>query len=50
MMRRFAGKRYVVGITLENFTGVEPFGLNPSGYKDMDDWLPVEGIEKVRQD
>jgi len=45
----FAGKRYLVLITLEDFTDLEPFGFDRSGYTNMDDWLPVENIQKVRR-
>jgi hypothetical protein len=47
-MKRWAGKRYLVLIEVENVTAVEPFSIDRSQYGNMDDWLPVENIEKVK--
>jgi len=46
--KRFAGKRYLVLITIKDFTELEPFKIDRSDYGNMDDWLPVENIEKVK--
>jgi hypothetical protein len=46
--KRFAGKRYLVLITIKDFKEVEPFKIDRSDYGNMDDWLPVENIEKVK--
>jgi hypothetical protein len=46
--KRFAGKRYIVLITVKNFTETGPFKIDRSEYGNMDDWLPVENIEKVK--
>jgi hypothetical protein len=47
-MKRWAGKRYLVLIEVENVTAVEPFAIDRSQYGNMDDWLPVENIETVK--
>jgi hypothetical protein len=47
-MKRWAGKRYLVLIEVENVTAVEPFAIDRSQYGNMDDWLPVENIESVK--
>jgi len=46
--KRFAGKRYIVLITIKDFKEVEPFKIDRSDYGNMDDWLPVENIDKVK--
>lgn len=47
--KRFAGKRYLVLITIKDFKEIEPFEIDRSEYGNMDDWLPVENIEKVKK-
>jgi hypothetical protein len=46
--KRWAGKRYVVLIEIENVEDLAPFEIDKSDYGNMDDWLPVEDIEKVK--
>lgn len=46
--KRFSGKRYLVLITIRDFKEIEPFKIDRSEYGNMDDWLPVENIEKVK--
>jgi hypothetical protein len=46
--QKWAGKRYLVLIDVENFEEVEPFPIDKSSYGNMDDWLPVEKIENVQ--
>ncbi len=46
--KRFAGKRYLVLITIKDFKELEPFKIDRCDYGNMDDWLPVENIEKVK--
>lgn len=46
--KRWAGKRYLVLIEVQDVQPLEPFGIDRSGYGNMDDWLPVEVIEKVK--
>ncbi len=48
LMKRFGGKRYLVLITVENFQEIENFKIDRSEYGNMDDWLPVEDIERVK--
>ena len=48
LKKRFAGKRYLVLITVRDFKNVEPFKIDRSKYVNMDDWLPVQQIENVR--
>lgn len=45
---RWAGKRYLVLIEISDAQNVEPFRIDKSDYGNMDDWLPVEQIEKVK--
>ena len=48
LFKRFAGKRYLVFITVSNFSELRPFKIDRSEYSNMDDWLPVADIEKVK--
>jgi hypothetical protein len=48
--KRWAGKRYLVLISVSDVEGVEPFGVDKSDFGNMDDWLPVEDIERVKLD
>lgn len=45
---RWAGKRYLVLIEVTGVEKVEPFKIDKSNYGNMDDWLLVGQIEKVR--
>lgn len=47
-LARWAGKRYLTLIEVAQVEEVAPFGIDKSGYGNMDDWLPVEKIEVVR--
>lgn len=46
--KRWAGKRYLVLISIDNFEEIEPFAIDKSVYGNMDDWLPVEEIDRVK--
>jgi hypothetical protein len=46
--KRWAGKRYIVLIEVEEIEQLPPFPIDKSGYGNMDDWLPVEDIESVK--
>jgi poly(3-hydroxybutyrate) depolymerase len=46
--KRWAGKRYIVLIEVEEVEHLAPFPIDKSEYGNMDDWLPVEDIESVR--
>lgn len=48
--QRWAGKRYLVLVELGEVEKVEPFRIDKSNYGNMDDWLLVEQIERVRYD
>jgi hypothetical protein len=45
---RWGGKRYLVLIEVGDVQKVEPFQIDKSDYGNMDDWLPVEQIERVK--
>lgn len=47
-MERWAGKKYLVLIEVEQVQELAPFAIDKSAYGTMDDWLPVEKIETVR--
>lgn len=47
--KRWAGKRYLVLIEVENVKMVEPFAIDKSNYSNMDDWLPVEDVNLVKK-
>lgn len=46
--QKWAGKRYLVLIEITQFESIPSFKIDKSEYGNMDDWLPVEKIEKVR--
>ena len=45
--KRWAGKRYIVLIEVDEIEELSPFPIDRSNFGNMDDWLPVEQIEKV---
>jgi hypothetical protein len=45
---RWGGKRYLVLIEVMDVKNVEPFQIDKSDFGNMDDWLPVEQIERVK--
>jgi len=47
LRKRFRGKRYLVLITLSNFTDIKPARFNRDAFGNMDDWLPVGRIEDL---
>lgn len=47
-VQRWSGKRYLVIIGLGAVTHAAPFTIDRSAYGNMDDWLPVGDIQKVR--
>ena len=49
-VKRWAGKRYLVLIEVKDVQPLEPFEIDRSGYGNMDDWLPVEMIDRVKKD
>lgn len=46
--KRWAGKRYLVLVEVEDVQAVESFPIDRSEYGNMDDWLPVGEIEDVK--
>jgi hypothetical protein len=44
---KFAGKRYLVLIGLDDISEVAPFRIDKSNFTSMDDWLAVGRIEEV---
>ena len=46
--KRWAGKRYLVLVEVEEVEPLEPFAIDKSDYGNMDDWLPVEDINRVK--
>ncbi len=46
--KRWAGKRYIVLIGVDEIEPLPPFPIDKSDYGNMDDWLPVEKIESVK--
>lgn len=47
-LNRWGGKRYLVLIGIENVAPLSPFGVDKSEYGNMDDWLMVGEIGKVK--
>ncbi|MBN1536824.1 MAG: hypothetical protein JW908_08845 [Anaerolineales bacterium] len=45
---RWAGKRYLVLVEVTDVTEIPPFSIDKSQYGNMDDWLLVEDIDKVK--
>lgn len=48
-VKRWSGKRYLVLIEVKDIQPLEPFEIDSTGYGNMDDWLPVEVIERVKK-
>ncbi|NMC60194.1 MAG: hypothetical protein GYA51_12560 [Candidatus Methanofastidiosa archaeon] len=46
---RWAGKRYLVLIEVDDVKELSPFSIDKSQYGNMDDWLLVEDIKKVKK-
>lgn len=44
---RFAGKRYLVLVEVEQVEALDPFGFDRSAFGNMDDWLPLGDIKSV---
>jgi hypothetical protein len=47
-LQRWAGKRFLVLINIEEVREVTPFQVDKSEFGNMDDWLPVENIDQYR--
>lgn len=48
LLKRFAGKRFLTLVEVENFETLSPFKFDRSGFGNMDDWLPIGNIELVK--
>ena len=46
--KRWAGKRYLVLIEINEVEALDGFRIDKRDFGNMDDWLPVENIEKVK--
>jgi len=46
-INKWAGKRYLVLIVIEEFCEINGFPIDKSRYGNMDDWLPVENIMNI---
>lgn len=46
--KRWSAKRYLVLIEIDNVSSLEPFSIDKSNFSNMDDWLMVEDINKVK--
>lgn len=46
--KRWAGKRYIVLVEVNKAEPIESFIIDKSDYGNMDDWLPIENIMKVK--
>jgi hypothetical protein len=47
-LQRWAGKRFLVLVNVEDVSEVPPFQIDKSKFGNMDDWLPVENIDQYR--
>lgn len=47
--KRWAGKRFLVLIAVQDVCKLELFPVDRSEYGNMDDWLPVGDIERVKR-
>ena len=48
LIKRWGGKRYVSLIEVERVIRLYPFDINKSKFGNMDDWILVKDIEKLR--
>jgi len=46
--KKWAGKRYLVLISIKDIQKTDPFKIDRSAYGNMDDWLLVEDINNVK--
>ena len=46
--KKWAGKRYLVLINIHHVEALKPFQIDRSSYGNMDDWLPVEDINRIK--
>lgn len=48
MYSRFAGKRNIILIEVQNIQEIQPFIFNRKKFGKMDDWIPFENIEDIK--
>ena len=48
LKNRFGGKRYLVLISIKDFSETDYFKIDRSSFGNMDDWLPVGDIDRVK--
>jgi hypothetical protein len=48
-LQRWGGKRYLVLVEVAHVEALNPFEIDKSDYGNMDDWLPVEEIARVKK-
>lgn len=46
---RWAGKRYLVLVTVEKVQEIVPFSIDKTEFGNMDDWLPLGDIEHYKE-
>ena len=47
-LKRWGGKRYVVLVGVEKVIRLYPFDINKSKFGNMEDWIAIKDIEKIR--
>jgi hypothetical protein len=47
-VKRWGGKRYVVLVGIDRVIRLYPFDINKSKFGNMDDWIPIKDIEKIK--
>ena len=47
-IKRWGGKRYVVIIGVEKVIRLSPFDINKTKFGNMDDWILIKDIEKIK--
>lgn len=47
--QKWGGKRYIILIEIKDIKEVKPFSIDKSNYGNMDDWLPVENIDSIKE-
>jgi len=48
MYKRFAGKRNIILIEVQEAKEIHPFIFNRQKFGNMDDWIPFERIEEIK--
>ncbi len=46
--KRWGGKRYLVLVGVEKVIRLYPFDINKSKFGNMEDWIPIKNIEKIK--